>query len=160
MVFVSSSDTENVMLTTKSNLQFLCQNDVQIFGDGTFQYCALFWSVIYTSCLPKRIVCTMCVFPPSTQKQRMLYWNVSVSLGCLYSGKFRTQYYALESRFWISTSWSSKTLLAWCYYQGMSIPFGSSLVQKNTKSWINKWIQRSGISSRTVVENNFSVWAS
>jgi hypothetical protein len=39
MVFVSSSDTEIVMLTTKSNLQFLCQNDVQIFGDGTFQYC-------------------------------------------------------------------------------------------------------------------------
>jgi hypothetical protein len=31
-----------VMLTTKSNLPFLCQNDVQIFGDGTFQYCALF----------------------------------------------------------------------------------------------------------------------
>jgi hypothetical protein len=41
MVFVSSSDTEIVMLTTKSNLQFLCQNDVQIFGDGTFQYCAI-----------------------------------------------------------------------------------------------------------------------
>jgi hypothetical protein len=65
----------------------LCQNDVQIFGDGTFQYCAIvFWSVIYTSCLPKRTVYTMCVFPHSTQKQRMLYWNVSVSLGCLYSG--------------------------------------------------------------------------
>ena len=43
MVFVSSSDTEIVMLTTKSNLQFLCQNDVQIFGDGTFQYCAIYF---------------------------------------------------------------------------------------------------------------------
>jgi hypothetical protein len=32
-----------VMLTTKSNLPFLCQNDVQIFGDGTFQYCAIFF---------------------------------------------------------------------------------------------------------------------
>ena len=42
MVCVSSSDTQIDMLTTKSNLQLLCQNDVQIFGDGTFQYCALF----------------------------------------------------------------------------------------------------------------------
>jgi hypothetical protein len=48
MVFVSSSDTEIVMLTTKSNLQFLCQNDVQIFGDGTFQYCAIFFDQLYT----------------------------------------------------------------------------------------------------------------
>jgi hypothetical protein len=40
MVYVSSSETKIVMLTTKSNLQFLYQNDVHIFGDGTFQYCA------------------------------------------------------------------------------------------------------------------------
>ena len=37
-----------VMLTTKSNLPFLCQNDVQIFGDGTFQYCAIFVYQLYT----------------------------------------------------------------------------------------------------------------
>ena len=74
MVFVSSSDTEIVMLTMKSNLQFLCQNDVQIFGDGTFQYCVFFsLSVIYTSCLPKRTVYTMCVIPPSTQEQNECY---------------------------------------------------------------------------------------
>jgi hypothetical protein len=101
-------------------LDFVIVNNVICKLDSFFR----FWSfVIYTSCLPYRTVCTMCAFPPSSQKQIMLYWNVSVSLGCLYSGKFRTQYYALESRFWICSSWSSKTLLAWCYYQGMSIPF-------------------------------------
>ena len=48
MVYVSSSETEIVMLTTKSNLQFLCQNDVPMFGDGTFQYCSKFFYQLYT----------------------------------------------------------------------------------------------------------------
>ena len=48
MVYVSSSEREIVMHTTKFNLQFLCQNDVHIFGDGTFQYCAKLYYQLYT----------------------------------------------------------------------------------------------------------------
>ena len=48
MIYVSSSESEIVMLTTKSNLQSLCQEDVQIFGDGTFQYCAKHFYQLYT----------------------------------------------------------------------------------------------------------------
>ena len=48
MVYVSISETEIVMLTTRSYLQFLCQNEVQIFGDGIFQYCAKFFYQLYT----------------------------------------------------------------------------------------------------------------
>ena len=131
------------------------------------KWCSDFWwwnipilcnfclSVIYTSCLLKRTVCTMCVFPLPGKNKECYIEMFQYLLNICTQGKFGTQYYALESRFWICSSWSSKTLLAWCHYQGMSIPFGSSMVQKNTKSWINKWIQRSGISSRTVVENFF-----
>lgn len=48
MIFLSNSDTNIVMLSTVSNLNFLCRPDVQLFCDGTFQYCAKHFFQLYT----------------------------------------------------------------------------------------------------------------
>ena len=73
MVYVSSSETEIVMLTTKSNLQFLCQNDVQMFGDGTFQYCTKLFYQLYTLHVFQNGQYVPCVFFLLPRKNKECY---------------------------------------------------------------------------------------
>ena len=40
--------TNIVMITTLTNLRFMCQPEVQLFADGTFKYCAKFFYQMYT----------------------------------------------------------------------------------------------------------------
>ncbi|KAL8584038.1 hypothetical protein ACOMHN_022378 [Nucella lapillus] len=37
-----------ILFTTLKNLQFLCQDDVEVFGDGTFEFCPKFFYQLYT----------------------------------------------------------------------------------------------------------------
>jgi hypothetical protein len=37
-----------IMFTTEGNIEYICQPDVEIFGDGTFKYCRRYFSQLYT----------------------------------------------------------------------------------------------------------------
>lgn len=58
------------MFTTETNLKFICQ-DVHLFGDGTFQYCAKFFHQLYTLHAYKNGQYVPCVFflLPSKSKE-------------------------------------------------------------------------------------------
>ena len=38
MIYINSSETNIVMFSTETNLWFLNESDIHLFGDGTFQY--------------------------------------------------------------------------------------------------------------------------
>ena len=73
MVYISDAETEIVMITTKCNLEFLCQEDVQVFGDGTFQYSAKFFYQLYTLHGYKNEQYVPCVFFRLPSKTKECY---------------------------------------------------------------------------------------
>ncbi|GFR86223.1 hypothetical protein ElyMa_000715000 [Elysia marginata] len=48
MLHVNDTDSGIVIVTTRQNLEYLATPDVQIFSDGTFQYCPRFFLQMYT----------------------------------------------------------------------------------------------------------------
>lgn len=48
MLQFNNERTGIILFTTLKNLQFLCQDDVEVFGDGTFEFCPKFFYQLYT----------------------------------------------------------------------------------------------------------------
>jgi hypothetical protein len=61
MIYTTVKNSNTIMFTTKTNLKFICQ-DVHLFGDGTFQYCAKFFHQLYTLHAYKNGQYVPCVF--------------------------------------------------------------------------------------------------
>jgi hypothetical protein len=72
MIHTTDKDSNTVMFTTETNLKFICQ-DVHLYGDGTFQYCAKFFHQLYTLHAYKNGQYVPCVFflLPANQKNAM-----------------------------------------------------------------------------------------
>lgn len=48
MIRVNDEDSGIIVFTARTNLEFLCNEDVTLFGDGTFNYCPNFFLQLYT----------------------------------------------------------------------------------------------------------------
>ena len=48
MIYVNDPNSGIIMFTTKTNLEYICQSEVDIFCDGTFKYCPSFYYQLYT----------------------------------------------------------------------------------------------------------------
>ena len=48
MMHVNDPETGIIMFTTEGNIEYICQPDVEIFGDGTFKYCPRYFYQLYT----------------------------------------------------------------------------------------------------------------
>ena len=48
MIFVNDPNSGIIMFSTRSNLDYICQRDVEIFCDGTFKYCPKHFYQLYT----------------------------------------------------------------------------------------------------------------
>lgn len=44
---VNDPETGIFMITTQGNIEYICQPDVEIFGDGTFKYCPIYFYQLY-----------------------------------------------------------------------------------------------------------------
>lgn len=130
------------------------QKDVQIFGDGAFQYCAIFF-ISYIHFMPSRkdSMYYVCISFFHAKKKECYIEMFQFLLDVCTQKNLELNITYLNLYFEYAAHVAARQFWPDVAHQGISIPFGSSLVQK--KTWINKWMQRSGISSRTVVENIF-----
>jgi hypothetical protein len=48
MMHVNDPETGIIMFTTEGNIEYICQPDVEFFGDGIFKYCPRYFYRLYT----------------------------------------------------------------------------------------------------------------
>jgi hypothetical protein len=76
MMHVNDPKTGIIMFTTEGNIEYICQPDVEIFGDGTFKYCPKYFYQLYTLLGYKNGRYVPCVFFLLPSKSGECYTNM------------------------------------------------------------------------------------
>jgi hypothetical protein len=76
MMHVNDPETGIIMFTTEGNIEYICQPDVEIFGDGTFKYCPRYFYQLYTLLGYKNGHYVPCVFFLLPSKSGECYTNM------------------------------------------------------------------------------------
>jgi hypothetical protein len=76
MMHVNDPETGIIMFTTESNIEYICQPDVEFFGDGIFKYCPRYFYRLYTLLGHKNGRYVPCVFFLLPSKSGECYTNM------------------------------------------------------------------------------------
>ena len=119
MIHVNDAAKGIIILTTRTNMQLLCDRNAQIFGDGTFKTCQRFFYQLYNLHAYKNRHYVLCVFALLPSKAQ----DACVSTARCHSG-FRESY-----------SRSSKIHLASDSNQRLPFSLEPSLVPEDCIPW-------------------------
>ena len=79
MIHVNDVAKGIIILTTRTNMQLLCDRNAQIFGDGTFNFqdvATFLLPAVYSTCLQKWTLCTLRVRSAALESSRCVHRHV------------------------------------------------------------------------------------
>lgn len=153
MIKANNTETKIIMFATDSNLRFLCQDNVHLFGDGTFQYCPKFFYQLYTIHVFKNGQYVPCVFFLLPEKSKQCYINMFTHLksacseiGCNLNITYLHLDFEMAVHEAARSIWQTVTIKACQFHLGQAWyrkiqSLGLSNEYKDPESNLGKWLK-------------------